>query len=346
MKAARIYGPGDIRVEQVPDPVINDDEILVKVHACGICGTDVHYYHTGDTSKNEKPLIPGHEFSGEIADIGINVKGLTIGDRVIGTGLRDCGKCYWCKNHLEFCPNPAVPGEGLDGAFAEYVVVPNPMLGSLFFRIPYDLSWEKAATVEPMAVSCFAVEQAQLRDRETVVVMGAGAIGLGILQACRTKGARQVIVSEPSALRRETALKLGADTVFDPLESDPFEAVARATSGKLATTVFECSGSPNALGKAGEMIRPFGKIMQVGIYERNTELTPEQAKLMFQFRNATIRGSGGQQWEKALDLMESGLIHTDDLITHTFPLDDIRQAFEIQSDPEQAIKVVILLQAS
>ena len=343
MKAACIHGPGDIRLETVPDPIIKDNEVLVKVHACGICGTDIHYFRAGAYSMGEKNFILGHEFSGEIVEIGDSVNSLNIGDRVIGTGLQDCGKCYWCLNNLGFCPNPAVPGDGLDGAFAEYVVVPNPMLGSLFFRIPEDFSWEEAATVEPMAVSCFAVEQAQLRERETVVVMGAGAIGLGILQACRSKGARQVIVSEPASLRREIALKLGADTVFNPLEIDPFEAVASATSSKFASTVFECSGAPTALGQAGQLIRPFGKIVQVGIYERNPELTAEQFKLMFQFRNATIRGSGGQQWEKALELMQSGLIHTDDLITHTFPLDDIRQAFEIQSDPRKAIKVVISL---
>lgn len=341
MKAARIHSPGDIRLETVPDPVIKEDEVLVKVHACGICGSDVHYYRAGDPSMEQNPLIPGHEFSGEIVQIGGAVKGLVVGDRVIGTGLRDCGKCYWCQNELGFCPNPVSPGSGLDGAFAEYVVVPNPMPGSLFFRIPDEFSWERAATVEPMSVSCYAVEQSRLKEGKTVVVLGAGAIGLGVVQAAKAESARQVIVSEPSALRRRTAQKLGADVVVNPLDDDPVEAVPGKTSGKMASVVFECSGAPSALGQAGQMIQPFGRIMQVGIYEKNPILTAEQSRLMFQFRNATLRGCGGQRWDKALELMQSGDIKTDELITHIFPIEDIKQAFEVQSRTDEAIKVVV-----
>lgn len=340
MKAALIYGPGDVRVEHVPDPVVKSDEILVKVHACGICGTDVHYYRAGDPSLSEKPLIPGHEFSGEIVEIGSDLLGYHIGERVIGTGLRNCNECYWCRNKMGFCPNPKVPGEGLDGAFAEYVVIPNPMLGTLFFRIPDGFSWEKAATIEPMAVSCYAVEQSGMKEGEIVVVMGAGVIGLGIIQACKAANPYQVIVSEPAATRRQMAQKLGVDAVFDPRDTDMAEAVAEMTSGRMAGIVFECSGNPAALGQAGGMVRPFGKIMQVGIYERNPVLTPEQSKLMFQFRNASVRGSGGQQWGKAIHLMQTGAIQTESLVTHTFSLDEIRQAFEIQSNPEEAIKVL------
>ncbi len=341
MKAARIYSPGDIRLETVPDPIIKKDEVLIKVHFCGICGTDVHYYRAGDSLLAEKPLIPGHEFSGEIVEIGAEVKGLSIGERVIGSGLRDCGKCYWCRNNLGFCPNPAVPGAGLDGAFAEYVVVPNPMPGSLFFRIPDEFSWEQAATVEPMSVSCYAVEEARMKEGAKIVILGAGVIGLGILQACKAKGASQVIVSEPALLRREMARKLGADAVVNPLETDPCRVVLETTSGRMADIVFECSGVAKALGQAAQMIRPFGKIMQVGIYEKSPELSPEQAKLMFQFRNATLRGCGGQRWDKALELMQSGAIQTDGLVTRIFELDDIRQAFKIQSNPNEAIKVIV-----
>ncbi len=341
MKAALIYAPGDVRIEQVPDPVIKHDEVLVKVMICGICGTDVHYYRAGDPAMNEKPLIPGHEFSGEIVEIGTSVEGVKVGERIIGTGLRDCGKCYWCRHKLGFCPNPTVPGEGLDGAFAEYVVVPNPMPGSLFFQIPDDFSWDKAATVEPISVSCYAVEESRLKSGGTVVVLGAGVIGLGVVQACKAKGASQVIVSEPSSMRREMARKLGADTIINPFETDPAPAVTEATSGHMADVVFECSGAPVALAQAGQMIQPFGKIMQVGIYERNPELSPEQSKLMFQFRNATVRGCGGQRWDKALELMQSGEIQTDDLVTQTFALDNIREAFETQANSDKAIKVLV-----
>jgi 2-desacetyl-2-hydroxyethyl bacteriochlorophyllide A dehydrogenase len=341
MKAARIHAPGDIRLETVTDPVIKDDEILIKVHVCGICGTDVHYYRAGDPSMTEKPLIPGHEFSGEIVEIGASVNGLNIGERVIGTGLRDCGKCYWCRNKLGFCPNPKVPGEGLDGAFAEYVIVPNPMLNSLLFHIPDNLTWEEAATIEPMSVSCYAVEEARIREGATIMILGAGVIGLGVLQACKAAGAAKVIVSEPSGMRRDMARKLGADVVLNPLESDPVDAIAEVTSGRLANVIFECSGAAVAFRQAPLMIQPFGKIMQVGIFEKNLELPPNLMKLMFQFRNVTLRGCGGQRWDKALELMQSGKIKTNDLVTQTFSIDNVKEAFETQANSDEAIKVLV-----
>ena len=341
MKAARIHTPSDIRLETVTDPIIKDDEILIKVHVCGICGTDVHYYRAGDPSMAKKPLIPGHEFSGEIVEIGASVNGLNVGERVIGTGLRDCGKCYWCRNNLGFCPNPMVPGEGLDGAFAEYVIVPNPMVNSLFFQIPDGMSWKEAATIEPMSVSCYAVEEARINEGSTVLILGAGVIGLGVLQACKAAGAAKVIVSEPSKMRRIMAEKMGADIVINPLENDPIDTVTEATSGNLANVIFECSGSAVAFRQIHMMIQPFGKVMQVGIFEKNLELPPDLMKLMFQFRNVTLRGCGGQRWDKALELMQSGKIKTGDLVTQTFPMIDIKEAFETQANSDEAIKVLV-----
>ncbi|MBT4511057.1 MAG: alcohol dehydrogenase catalytic domain-containing protein [Chloroflexi bacterium] len=343
MKAALIHGPGDIRLETINIPVIQDDEILVKVHVCGICGTDVHSFKVGYPSMSTEPVIPGHEFSGEVVEVGSTVNGLSVGDRVVGTGLRDCGKCYWCENKIGFCPNPTVPGEGLDGAIAEYVVVPKPVLGVLLFNIPEGISWEEAATIEPMSVSCYAVEEARMKEEGTVVVLGAGVIGLGVLQACKAKGASKVIVSEPSGMRREMARRLGADIVLNPSEVDPVEAVMEATSGHMAGVVFECSGVPSAFMQAPLMIQPFGKIMQVGIYEKNLELHADLMKLMFQFRNATIRGCGGQRWDKALEFMQAGKIRTKDLVTHVFPLQDVRKAFDTQMKSDEAIKVLVKL---
>ena len=126
--------------------------------ACGICGTDVHAYKKGGGTKPQERLILGHEFSGEIAGVGSAVQGLNMGDRVVGIGYRNCGSCYRCQQgQAEWCPQPLVPGEGLDGAFAEYVIVPRPTLGKTFFHIPEGLGWEEAATIEPIAVACYAV---------------------------------------------------------------------------------------------------------------------------------------------------------------------------------------------
>jgi len=242
---------------------------------------------------------------------------------------------------MDRCPNPRVPGEGLDGAFAEYVVVPNPALGRTFFHIPEDLGWEEAATIEPISVACYAVKRARIQTNETVVVLGAGMIGQGVVQVCKAMGAPKVIVSEPSAIRLAMASKLGADMALNPRETNPIEAVTEATSGEMADVVFECSGSPVAFRQAPHMVRPFARIIQVGMFEENLELSPDLTSLMFTFRNITLRGSGGQRWDMALELVRTGRVKTGDLITHEFPLDSVKEAFETQAKSDEAIKVLI-----
>ncbi len=342
MKAAVVRGLRDIRIEVVETPSIRNDEALIKVMACGICGTDIHVYKKGKASKPQERLILGHEFSGEIVQVGSALQGLKAGDRVVGIGYRNCGTCYRCQQgQTEWCPQPLVPGEGLDGAFAEYVVVPRPTVGKTFFHIPEDLGWEEAATIEPLAVACYAVTRGRVQTNDTVVILGAGMIGQCIAQVCKTMGAR-VIISEPSPIRLATAGTLGADALLNPRETDPIGGVARATSGDMASVVFECSGSPIAFRQAVEMARPFGKIVQVGIFESSLEISPELASTMFAFKNLTLRGSGGQRWDMAVDFVRSGQVKTGDLITHRFPLDRIKEGFETQLDPSNSIKVVIM----
>ena len=341
MEAALIYSPGDIRIKDVRKPVIREDEMLVRVKACGICGTDLHYYRIGGPQTAGKPVIPGHEFSGEIVETGSAVKGLKTGDRIVGTGLRDCGECYWCQSEKGYCPNPKVPGEGLDGAMAEYVVVPRPMPDAMVFHIPEGMTWQDAAVIEPISISCFAVEEARIKVGEIAAVLGAGMIGLGIIQALRAAGASKIVVSEPSSFRRKKAEKLGADLVLDPIETDFFEAVADFTSGQMAGVVFECSGSVPAFQQILQVISPYGRIMQVGMFEKDLVLPPEFTKRMFQFRNVTLRGCGGQRWDKAIEHIQAGIIETQGLITHIFQLDAAKEAFETQMDAERSIKVLI-----
>jgi 2-desacetyl-2-hydroxyethyl bacteriochlorophyllide A dehydrogenase len=328
MRAAVIYGPRDIRLETVEDPSIRSDEILVKVKACGICGSDIHTYKMGVMSSSPTSRILGHEFSGEIVELGSAVEGLKVGDKVLGTGYRNCGQYI------------VVPGYGLDGAFAEYVVVPNPALGKTLFRIPEGLGWEEAATVEPVSVACHAVERAKIQPNEIVVILGAGMIGQGVAQAAKAKGAAKVIVCEPSAKRLTMAKNLGADLVLNPKEIDPVEAVTEATSWKMADVVFECSGVPAVFRQALRMVRFFGRVMQVAVFEQNVELEPDLMSLMT-FKNLSLRGCAGQRWAMALDLVRLGQVKTRDLITHEFTLNNVKEAFETQLNSDEAIKVLI-----
>lgn len=341
MKAAVLKAPRDIRIEMLQTPSIRSDEVLLKVMACGVCGTDVHAYKNGRVLRSLGRPILGHEFSGEVIKVGETVQGVNEGDRVIGTGYRHCGNCHRCqRGQVEWCSQPLVPGEGLDGAFAEYVVVPRPAIGKTVFRVPDGLSWEEAATIEPVAVACYAVARARIQSEEIVVILGAGMIGQCIAQVCRTIGAR-TIVSEPSPIRLAMARSSGVDITLDPVETDPVEAVAMATSGDMASVVFECSGSPVAFRQAVEIARPFGKIIQVGLFEGTLELLPDLTGNMFAFKNLTIRGSGGQRWDMAVDLVGKRQVKTHNLITHRFRLDDIKEAFETQLDSNKAIKVIV-----
>ncbi len=342
MKAAVLYGPRDLRVETVKDPSIRSDEVLVRVGACGICGTDIRTYKMGSTRPSAGGTIIGHEFSGEVVDLGTAVEGCRVGDRVVGIGFRHCGQCYWCRQgRTERCTNPGVPGHGLDGAFAEYVVIPRPAVGRTVFRVPGDMSWEIAATIEPMSNACFFADRAKIREGDTVVVLGAGMMGQTIALAGKALGASTVIVSEPSARRRQIASSLGADAVFSPLEKDPLETVASITNGLMASVVFECSGVPAAFRQGLQMLRFLGRMMQVAYFERPLELAPEVTSLLVD-RSLTLQGCAGQAWGKAVEMVTSGRVRTDDLITHRFALDDVKAAFEAQLDAEHSIKVIVV----
>lgn len=341
MRAAVIYGPRDIRLETVEDPSIRGDEILLKVKACGICGSDIHIYKTGAMSASPNSRILGHEFSGEIVELGSAVEGLEVGDKVLGTGRRNCGQCHWCqRGQTDRCLNIAIPGYGLDGAFAEYVVVPNPALGKTLFKIPEALGWEEAATIEPVSIACHAVEQALIQPGETVVILGAGMIGQGVAQAAKARGAAKVIVCEPSSKRLTMSRNLGADIALNPKEINPVKAVKEATSREMADVAFECSGAVDVFRQALRMVRAFGRVMQVAVFEQNIELEPDLMRLMI-FRNLTLRGCAGQRWAMALELVRLGQVKTRDLITHEFSLNNVKEAFETQLNSDEAIKVLI-----
>jgi 2-desacetyl-2-hydroxyethyl bacteriochlorophyllide A dehydrogenase len=342
MKAAFIHDVRDVRVESVGRPAIDSDEILVKVMACGICGTDIHTYNLGRDARGKRPVLVGHEWSGEVVEVGDHTRNMVVGERVVGVGFRNCGQCWWCQHEQPMkCRNVLVPGEGLDGAFAEYVVVPNPRRGSTFFRIPDGLSWEEAATIEPVAIACYGVMRACIQPGETVVVLGAGMIGQCIAQVCKATVECKVIVSEPCAFRRNLAGHLGADETINPKTSDLVDFIRQTTGGEMASVVFDCAGSTNLLNQAVSSLRWCGRLMQVATYERNLEIAADLTYRMFQVGNVIWHGCGGQRWDTAMELIEKNQVKTSNLITHVFPLDRVAEAFETQVNGQDTVKVMI-----
>lgn len=215
MKAAVIYKPGDIRVIEKDVPTPKENEVLIRIKACGVCGTD-HSLYTGGFPANY-PVIIGHEFAGEVVATGTDVKSLEIGDRVTVDPNRTCRRCDYCrmgKEHL--CVNLSSMGVHIDGADAEYCV----MVESNVYKIPDTVSFEAAAFTEPLACAVHGLEMGHVQHGDTVLILGAGGMGNLLTQLCALAGAAQVIVSEPIAHRREIAMENGATHVLDPINQD------------------------------------------------------------------------------------------------------------------------------
>ncbi|MDR7238099.1 zinc-dependent alcohol dehydrogenase [Neobacillus drentensis] len=346
MKAALYYGPRDIRIEKVDIPSAGPDDILLKVKACGICGSDVHSYGTG--LYIQKGQIMGHEFSGEVVQVGENVKDIEIGER--GTGFHSgvCGTCYWCKNNqFMLCPNlfKASTGYGIPGAFAEYILIPKAQVGVSFFKIPEELDDYTAATIEPVAVAALTVDQCQPKKGDKAVVMGAGLIGNAVMQVLKARGVEKVIVTEVSEKRLNTAKQLGADEIINAAKEDVLERVKELigigpyhfNEGAMADIVVDAAGAPSAVEQSFEIVRSGGVIAFVGLPEKKASI--DTTKIVH--KAPRILGCLGGDIHQSIELLKNNQVTTKSLISHIFPIDHAKEAFEIQMNPAKSVKVMI-----
>lgn len=334
-------GPGNLELCEVPVPVPGPEDVLLEVKACGICGTDVHIKH--DAFPYWPPVILGHEFSGDVIEVGKHVTGVRVGERVVGephTGA--CGVCELCRaGHVQICPSKRSPGWGIDGGFARYLRIP---AAHLLHRIPDGMSYEAAAVVEP-AVN--AVQDAVLRPgvepNDTVVVFGPGLIGLLAIMAVKAAGAGQVIVvgtRADAALRLPVAEQIGVDAIIVADQQDTVGEVMRATKGRGADLVIEASGAAAAVGEAVECVRRMGRISQIGLTGRDMVPFPwDRAswKVATVFFNLS---TGFEGWDRTIALIASGKIDVAKVISHVMPLDEWERAFDLM-ESQQALKVVL-----
>jgi L-iditol 2-dehydrogenase len=334
-------GKGKIEVRDVPIPEIASDEVLIKVHYAGICGTDVHIW-LDEFPVYYPPVILGHEFSGEIARIGEDVSGWRVGDRVLSeTQNLVCGKCYYCRiGHPEACEKKRSPGWGVNGSFAEYLKMPN----WLIHKIPDNVSFEEAAVVEPAATAAQNIYSTTgVNPGDTVVVIGPGPIGLILAQMAQINGASWVMVigtNVDTITRLPLAKKLGVDYVVNVDEEDPLELVEELTAGLGADVVFEATGAESAINQAFEVVRWKGKIGVIGL--------PSKEKLNIKWSTAAykaieIKFSFSSQyidWIRVLKLLESGALNLKDLVTDEYQLDDWEAAFN-KIVAGQAIKALL-----
>jgi (R,R)-butanediol dehydrogenase/meso-butanediol dehydrogenase/diacetyl reductase len=324
MKALRWHGPRDIRLEDVPVPSPAQGDVLIEVAACGLCGSDLHEYLHGPVyiPKTPHPLtgvLPpvtlGHEFAGRVVAVGAGVDRPRVGDRVAVNPCLLCGACAWCRrgrgNH---CAKLATLGLSRDGALAPLVAAP----ATGCHVLPPEVDDEQGAVVEPLAVAVHASARARLVGGERVAIVGAGAIGLLLLQVLKAKGAGWTVVVEPRAERRHLAEALGADEVIDPDAVDPARVISDRTGGERVELAFECVGHEAAFATALRATGKGGRLVLVG-------LVPEPVAvnlLGLLAHEKEIVGSSAYTGEfpEAIELLASGRVRVTPLVTARVPL--------------------------
>ena len=341
MKAAVLRGVHDLRLEEVPDPTPADNEVLIRVKAAGVCGTDVHMW-AGTNQEGTFPFVPGHEWSGEVVAIGKEITIVSPGDRVVAEVPIPCRICENCKDGMEpnMCPDFELYGFSWEnpGGMAEYTLAREERL----FKIPDNVSYEEAALVEPVSVAYHGVwgSGGGAAPHDRVIVFGAGPIGLFAMLSCQASGA-PVIVVEPQASRRKMAADLGADVVLDPIGGNLVEQVMDHTGGRGATMVLECSGSNGALAGMMDIIAKQGRIVLIG-QSAGRMIPIEIGKAIFE--RTTIVGSSGSPYffPKTLTFMSRKLVDLMPVVTHQFPLSEIMAAFELGHSGQESAKILIL----
>ncbi len=346
MKAAVYVGPGEMEIKEVPIPEVGANDVLLKVIACGICGSDLHSYKLGFYV--EPGQIMGHEFVGEVVEAGSAMSGVEVGQRAMGFTIGICGTCYWCQSgNLNNCPQAfkSSTGYGKPGAFAEYVKIENSLPGLTFHAIPDGMSDEEAATLEPVSVAAFTAEMTGVAEGDKVAILGAGLIGNATMQALKAIPVEKVVVSEISPLRLSMARELGADAVVDAANEDVLERMKEELGvgpyhfgeGAMADLVVDAAGGRDTFAQALEIVRSAGTIALIGLPEGDQVVNTTRIV----HKSPRIIGCLGAIYPKAIELISEGKVRTKPLITHTFPLEDINQAFEVQMDANESIKVLV-----
>jgi 2-desacetyl-2-hydroxyethyl bacteriochlorophyllide A dehydrogenase len=329
--------PG-IEVLDVPTPEVTDTDLLVKVKAASVCGSDVHVYEwTPNYEWISIPVILGHEFSGEVVSVGKKVKTVAAGDRITAMPAMACSRCEFCQvGRPDLCRNRLSLGLRGDGAFAEYIRL---TANTTVFKLAPGLSYEAASMTEPLAVVLRAVDLAALRVGQTAAVLGPGPIGLLATQAIKLAGAALVLVAGTGvdAKRLATASELGADLTIDVTREDPVKKAMELTRGGF-DVVLEASGSPKSVPQGLAMVKPGGKVILIGIHPAPAEI-PTTNLVRSSKSVIGVYGYDAEIWNRALTLLSSGKVRTAPMVTHRLPLTEAGHGFELLVKKE-ATKVI------
>lgn len=334
-------GTGNIELRDIPEPTPLAGEAKIKVAACGVCGTDIHVKN--DSFPYWPPVVLGHEFTGEIVELGNDCEKFKVGDRVVAEPhTRACGKCYLCRTgNIQICPDKRSPGWGIDGGMAEYICYPETLL----HQIPDMMSWDQAVMTEPVAnIVTDLLERTQVEPGDVVVVIGPGPIGLIAAMAARAVGAALVAIvgtAGDAGLRFEKAKELGFSNLINVNKSDSIKTVLELTHGKGADVIVECSGAPKAIESIPDMLKKKGKVCVVGL-TGGKKVSLEWDK--FSFKVATVvfnLSTFYTSWDKSIQLVANGRIQAEKLITHKEKLENWQSVFD-DIENLKALKAILI----
>lgn len=343
MKALLLTAPSRLELVDLPAPAPHDDEVLLRIRACGICGSDIHGWD-GSTGRRRPPLIMGHEAAGEVAALGDRVAGWRVGDRVTFDSTVYCGCCEYCaRGQVNLCAQRRVFGVAPEeyrqhGAFAELLAVPARVL----HRVPAELPFEQAAMAEPVSVALHAVSRVKLAPDDVAVVIGAGMIGLLVIQALRCAGVKRVIAFDQEATRLALARTLGATETLLSGNADAVSALAQLAGGRGPDAVFEVVGGNATVNLALRAVRRGGAVVLVGNLAPQVEF-PLQLAVN---RELTIHGScaSAGEYPAALACMQRGAIRVAPLLSALAPLRDGPEWFKRLSAPGGGAHLKVILQ--
>lgn len=341
MKALLYTEPYTLEYTAAPDPNVGDDDVLIRVRACGICGSDVQGY-TGKTGRRLPPLIMGHEAAGVVERVGGNVTDFARGDRVCFDSTVYCNTCPACRQGLfNRCVHRQVLGVSVPefkrhGAFAEFVVVPHWIVA----KLPDDMSFVQAALLEPASIGTHAAHRRPIGDGDTVVVIGAGTIGLFILQAAKLRGARQTVACDLSDFRLDLARRVGADVCINAGNKSLKETIDELTERRSADVTFEAVGFAETFREAVAITKTGGSVVAVGNLAKETEFNLQELVS----RELTFTGSyaSSGEFRTCIDLIASGRIDVGPLVSEVLPLSDGPSAFKRLLDGKENLLKIVL----
>lgn len=349
MKAIVTYAPRDYRLEEVEIPKVEAGEILIKVEACGICASDAKTYEGAAMIWGNEiqpryiktPVIPGHEFIGYAVELGEGVEGFELGDRIISEQIVPCWECRFCKHgQYWMCEKHDIYGfqHNVNGGMAEYMKFPKEAINH---KVPKFLSLEEAVLIEPYACSLHAVQRAQIQIGDTVVISGAGTLGLGMVGAARLAGPGKLIVLDLNDDRLAIAEKFGADLVLNPSKMDVISEIKKQTDGYGSDVYIEATGHPKSVEQGLLAIRKLGRFVEFSVFKDPVTV---DWSIIGDRKELDIMGAhlGPYCYPLVIEGIASGRLPTEGMVTHRLPLEKFIEGFDLVKNGKESLKVVLI----